>query len=93
MSLLHWSGYISETLDEEERVRLKLLNPLGVGERLITHYLSGVEKEAEVLRGDTEAIREIEGQSSVYETDMKRGFELRLADVDNVLPADGVARP
>src|SRR3712207_141231 len=29
-------SYIMDTLDEEERIRLKLLNPLGVAERLLT---------------------------------------------------------
>ncbi len=78
-------SYIRDTLDETERVRLKLLNPLGVGERIVGKYLQGITEEEQVLRNDLKTVEEIEGQLAVYREDMERGFELRLAEVDNVV--------
>lgn len=77
--------YVLETLDAEERVRLKLLNPLGVGERVTGKRVAAAESQLGLLRGDLVAIEEIESRLAVYKEDMERGFRLRLADVDNVL--------
>jgi len=77
--------YVTETLDEQERVRLKLLSPLGVGEHLIGRYLAGVEEQEQILQQDLAAIGDIDRQLAVYESDMLRDFRLRLSDVDNVL--------
>ena len=38
-ALDRWSKYIFSTLDEAGRIRLKLLSPLGVGERIGERYL------------------------------------------------------
>lgn len=77
--------YMVSTLDETERLRLKLLNPLGVALRLIEKYHAGTKARAEVLKGDLETISQIERELDVYKQDMSKGFKLRLADVDNVL--------
>ena len=78
-------GYMVSTLDEQERVRLKLLNPLGVGSRITAKYLNEVEQRADLLKGDSETIDQIERELKVYRQDMSKGFQLRLADVDNIL--------
>lgn len=78
-------SYIVSTLDEQERVRLKLLNPLGVGSRITTKYLGEVEQRGDLLKGDSETIEQIERELKVYQQDMAKGFQLRLADVDNIL--------
>ncbi len=77
--------YIQTRLDEKERVRLKLLNPIGVASRLLAKYLSSIRARLDLLQGDLAALRDIEGQLAVYAEDMKREFGFRLADVDNVL--------
>lgn len=79
--------YIASTLDERERVRLKLLNPVGVGLRLGERYLGLVEADLHVLKDDVRAMDDIEGQLSVYREDMAREFRHRLSSVDNVLHA------
>ena len=43
--------YILETLDEQERLRLKLANPLGVAQRLVEKYLRVAEARRELLKG------------------------------------------
>jgi small GTP-binding protein len=77
--------YIAATLDEQERVRLKLLNPLGVGARITGKYLKETQDRADLLKGDGQTIEQIERELKVYQADMTKGFQLRLADVDNIL--------
>ncbi len=77
--------YIAGTLDEKERVRLKLLNPLGVGEHLAGKYLEVTDRRLGLLKEDFSAIEDIERQMALYKEDMQREFRFRLADVDVVL--------
>lgn len=77
--------YISATLDEKERLRLKLLNPLGIGTRLAQTTRETIRDRDGVLRQDLQTIEDIERQLEVYRTDLSREFEFRLAEVDNVL--------
>jgi small GTP-binding protein len=77
--------YIVATLDEKERIRLKLLNPLGVGTHLLDKYLLVIDERLDLLKDDFASISDIEGQLAVYQEDMTRNFRFRLADVDNVL--------
>ena len=77
--------YIRTTLDQQERFRLKLLNPLGVGLRLVGEYLERVTTRLELLREDTATVEEIRTALVGYRQEMTRGFQLRLADVDNLL--------
>jgi len=79
--------YLATTLDERERVRLKLLNPIGVGRRLSERYLEVVDADLRVLADDVLAIADIDGQLAVYRDDMSREFRHRLSTVDNVLHA------
>ena len=77
--------YIVATLDEKERIRLKLLNPLGVGAHLVDKYLAHIDERLDLLKDDFTTIDDIEGQLDVYKEDMTREFHFRLADVENVL--------
>jgi small GTP-binding protein len=77
--------FILATLDEKERVRLKLLNPIGVAGRLVQKYLGLVEDQLELLTGDLKALEEIERQLAVYKEDLGRDFRFRLADIENAL--------
>ena len=77
--------YLVGTLDEVERVRLKLLNPLGVGARLAAGYLEAARERVELLREDFAALERIEGQLTLFKEDLGREFRFRLTDVDNLL--------
>ncbi|HEV7516534.1 MAG TPA: dynamin family protein, partial [Thermoanaerobaculia bacterium] len=76
---------IVETLDERERVRLKLLNPLGVGALLAGRTLTVVTGRLGLLDEDVRTLDDIERQLALYKEDMEREFRLRLSDVDRVL--------
>lgn len=77
--------YITSTLDEKERLRLKLLNPLGIGTRLTQTTRVTIAERVEVLKQDLQTIEDIDRQLEMYRTDLSREFEFRLAEIDNVL--------
>ncbi|HWR51561.1 MAG TPA: dynamin family protein [Bryobacteraceae bacterium] len=77
--------YLVTTLDQEERLRLKLLNPVGVGLRVIDKYAAQADGRLALLKRDNEAIEQMQGELALYREDMRQGFRLRLSDVDNVL--------
>jgi small GTP-binding protein len=77
--------YIATTLDERERLRLKLLNPIGVGERLASAARRQIGERTGVLRADLQTVDDIERQLDMYRADVSREFELRLSGIDGVL--------
>jgi len=78
-------AYILQSLDQESRIQLKFLNPLGVGQRLAAEYLKIAHSRLDLLRADFETIDTIEGQIRVYAEDMHRDFRFRLSDIENFL--------
>lgn len=77
--------YLVDALDERERIRLKLLNPLGVGRNLARKYAQAAEGRLHILQDDFAALDNIERQLELYQEDLRREFRFRLTDVDNVL--------
>jgi small GTP-binding protein len=77
--------FIAATLDERQRLRLKLLNPLGIATRLTQRYRDLAGERLALLRDDLTAIDDIERQLALYREDMARDFRFRLADVAGVL--------
>ncbi len=77
--------YLVDTLDEGERVRLKLLNPLGVGLNLAQKYREATQGRLDILADDLAALDSIDRQLDLYKEDLTREFRFRLSDVDNVL--------
>ena len=78
-------SYIHDTLDDEGRFRLKLLNPLGVGERLVEQYLEVAEGNLALLKDDADLLDDIQRQMTYYNDDMQRNFQARLGEIDNIL--------
>jgi small GTP-binding protein len=77
--------YIGATLDAPGRVHLKLLNPLGVGAALAERHSAIVGERLELLREDFSTLEEVERQLTVYQNDLLRDFEFRMADIDRIL--------
>jgi small GTP-binding protein len=77
--------FLGETLDERERVRLKLLNPIGVASRLLTQAIGVVAGRLDLLQEDLATLDELDGQLDLYRTDMDREFRYRLSHADNAL--------
>ena len=77
--------YLLNTLDQQERVRLKLLNPLNVGLRLAAKYKDAAFERLKLLTQDVEAIQNIDQQLALFHQEMLRDFEPRLARLDVLL--------
>jgi small GTP-binding protein len=77
--------FLFHTLDEAERVRLKLLTPLGVMQRLLAETRGVVEQRASLLEEDARTIATIENQLKLYREDMERNFSHRLGEIENII--------
>ena len=77
--------YLLRTLDEQERIRLKLLNPLGVGLRLAARYKEIAFERLKLLADDVQTIENIDLQLTAFHEEMLRDFEPRLARFDVLL--------
>ena len=77
--------YLLRTLDQEERIRLKLLNPLNVGLRLSARYKEAAFERLKLLSQDLEALQSIDAQLALFHQDMLRDFEPRLSKLELLL--------
>jgi small GTP-binding protein len=74
--------YLVETLDEEERVRLKLLNPLNVAARIAGRYREMAFEGLKLLADDVRAIDQIDRELALFHEGMLRDFESRLGRLE-----------
>jgi small GTP-binding protein len=89
----HWAAsgfdavdtYLVRTLNQEERIRLKLLNPLNVGLRLAARYKDVAFERLKLLAEDIETIQNIDRQLALFHEEMVRDVEGRLARLDVLL--------
>jgi small GTP-binding protein len=79
------SDFLLHTLDQEERVRLKLLNPLNVALRLVSTYKEVAFERLKVLSGDVETLQNIDQQLALLHDEMLGDFEPRLARLELLL--------
>jgi small GTP-binding protein len=77
--------YIHNTLDESSRIRLKLLNPLGIGSHLVDKYLKKVDSRMASLKADFDLLADVDTQLTVYREDMRRNFSFRMGDIEHIL--------
>lgn len=76
--------WLQSTLDDTERIKLKLGNPLGVAARLLGVGLEAVQSRLGLLGDDLTTLADIESQSATWADDVDREFGLRLSDIENV---------
>lgn len=77
--------FLVRTLDQEERIRLKLLNPLNVGLRLSAKYKEIAFDRLKLLTQDIETIQSIDRQLGLFHDEMVRDAEPRLSRLDLLL--------
>jgi hypothetical protein len=77
--------WLRDTLDDEERFRLKLANPLGVGSALASRYEALAADRLAVLADEIDALDATSRQLALYGEDLERGFELRMTAVEKTL--------
>ncbi len=78
-------NYILKTLDQESRLKLKLLNPLGVGKRLSSQYAEFFKNRLKLLKDDQSLIKDVEEQLNAFQKDMLESFDLRISDIIKIL--------
>ena len=78
-------NFLRETIDAPARFRLKLANPLGVGQALAGRYAGIASQRLALMQEDTTLLGDIERQLALYRDDLARGFELRMGAVEKVL--------
>ncbi|HEU0163502.1 MAG TPA: hypothetical protein VFQ54_00585, partial [Thermomicrobiales bacterium] len=77
--------YVIDTLDEESRIRLKLLNPLGIADHLAGRYAKATQDRLSVLADDLTTIENIDRQLTLYRDDMRRQFAYHLTRIENII--------
>jgi small GTP-binding protein len=77
--------YIHDTLDQTQRLQLKLLNPLGVGAHLVESHLAATDERLSLLQDDVVMLDDVERQLQLYQSDMLRNFGFRMSDIERIL--------
>ena len=77
--------YVTATLNKSGRAQLKLLNPIGVATAVTERQQVSLRDRQALLKDDVATLQQVESQLGLYQRDMERDFELRMADVENVL--------
>ena len=77
--------FLLNTLDQQERIRLKLLNPLNVGLTLARKYKETAFERLKLLSDDVATLQNIDTQLAAYHQEMLRDFEPRLGRLDAML--------
>lgn len=77
--------YVLETLRETERVRLKLLTPLGVLRNVLKRNVTALEGRLVVVDEDARVLKSIRDQLTAYSTEMRTDSERYLIEMRNVL--------
>ena len=80
-------AYIQKTLDDDGRFCLKLLNPLGVGQKLVRSRIEACQTDLASLSDDIVVLERIQRQMEVFAQDMQRSFKARLGEIDTLLYA------
>lgn len=80
-----FARFVIESLDEETRVRLKLLSPLGIADRLADRYRGIATDRLGTLERDIETIERIEQRIESYRTEMEADFTGYLARIEAIV--------
>jgi small GTP-binding protein len=77
--------FILETLDQRERMRIKLLSPIGVARRTVARLKAALEYRRTALDADTKALQRIEERIATHRHAMERDLRGQLAAIDGAL--------
>jgi small GTP-binding protein len=86
--LLGWSefqGYLEESLTQQEMIKIKLLNPLGVAAKITENFLAIAAERLDVLQADSKVLKKVEQQLELFESDTAAEFGRHLDRIDKDL--------
>jgi small GTP-binding protein len=75
-------AYLTRTLDDAERLRVKLQSPLGVAERVLDQTEAAVRARLATVNEDEAALKEVEVLRVQQLADATRDLRLRLAEAE-----------
>jgi small GTP-binding protein len=78
-------AYLTRTLDDGERLRLKLASPLGVAERVLEIAADTVKARLALVAADEAALAEVEGARVQQLAELSRDLRLRVAEAEKPL--------
>ena len=76
-------NYIFKTLNQRERMRIKLSNPLSILDQLNHKYKKINLMDLKNISRDAQLIDDIHSQLDLFREDASRRFKFRYADIDN----------
>jgi len=77
--------YLTRTLDQAERLRIKLASPVGVGLSVLDRLAGSAKERLAVVEEDETALREVDGLLVAHLQEQSRDFRLRLAEIEKPL--------
>jgi small GTP-binding protein len=77
--------FLLNTLDQQERIRLKLLNPLNVGLKLAAKYKETAFERLKLLAEDVSTLQNIDQQLGAFHQEMLKDFGPRQGRLDALL--------
>ena len=77
--------FVTATLDDGARLQLKLGNPLGVAEKVVSQAFQVNQDQAEGMEEDRKTSDALETTVQDYERDLQNELKPRLAEVENIL--------
>eukprot|EP00026_Physarum_polycephalum_P004711 Phypoly_transcript_04734.p1 GENE.Phypoly_transcript_04734~~Phypoly_transcript_04734.p1 ORF type:complete len:660 (+),score=98.31 Phypoly_transcript_04734:92-2071(+) len=77
--------YILENLDGGQRAKLKMTNPLGVADHVVTQYVANIDQQIDIIKADMEVLELINNQLNTYRKEMLRDFDSQVARIENCL--------
>src|SRR5689334_5347708 len=77
--------YITSTLDDTTRLRLKFNNPLGVADNILAQSAKSTQTQTEDIKEDLKTAASLEATITDYERDLQNELQPRLAELENIL--------
>lgn len=82
---IDFQQYLLQTLTREDRIRLKLLSPLGVARKIGRQYDDLATKRLEILDEDVQVLEKVERHLKLYAEDTEDEFQRHMLSIDNDL--------
>ncbi|KAF2077158.1 hypothetical protein CYY_001543 [Polysphondylium violaceum] len=77
--------YILHTLDSSQRLKLKLLNPIGVAQNILNQFSKEMHSRSKVLSIDVQTVKYVNEQLDQFQVEMKKDFDYHLNRIENIL--------
>jgi len=77
--------YITSTLDDGAKLRLKFNSPLGVADKIVSQAENSNRAQSDDFKEDKETVQALEATISGYERELKSELTPRLAEVEAIL--------